>query len=571
MSTILDKDIVEKREQLAGGVDKLRELTELIGNSELNRTATDLRDQIFEPFLFVIVGEVKAGKSSFINALLGTGEEVAKVAPQPMTDTIQQIVYGPNRTETIVNEHYKKIELPVDILQEVSIVDTPGTNTIVDHHQEITERFVPASDLIVFVFEAKNPYRQSAWDFFNFIHADWRKKVIFVLQQKDLMDEEDLAINIRGVRDHAESKGIHQPRVFAVSAKREIEGELSSGFDELNEFIKAEITGGQAPMLKLANSVETARNINQRIQAGLDIRRKQWVADHAFREEITEGLNLQENQSKRQVDLLVENILLTYDRITRSKQRELRAGLSTFGLLRRSIASTFGSTPKAKVWLQNLADELDTELKQELKNRLNEGVVDLAEAIQQMVKIIDLKLRASPVILREDNELFSQIASRREQVLRELMDQFQRFVQRNENFARAELFDGREDLTPNLAAGSGMAALGVILFAFGSLPVFDITGGVLTAIGVIFAGFGTRGKRRKIVSDFGDEIAQGRDKLGQELDSKLKSYITELRTGIEGNFSKFDQLLEQENNQIETLENLNQEITDTLHFILPQN
>ncbi|MEZ4986392.1 MAG: dynamin family protein [Saprospiraceae bacterium] len=69
------------------------------------------------------------------------------------------------------------------ILRDIAIVDTPGT-TIVEHHQEITERFVPASDLIVFVFEAKNPYRQSARTFFDFIQDEWRKKVIFVLQQK---------------------------------------------------------------------------------------------------------------------------------------------------------------------------------------------------------------------------------------------------------------------------------------------------------------------------------------------------------------------------------------------------
>ena len=50
----------------------------------------------------------------------------------------------------------KKIFHPVEILREIAIVDTPGTNAIVAHHQEITEGFVPAADLIVFVFEAKN-------------------------------------------------------------------------------------------------------------------------------------------------------------------------------------------------------------------------------------------------------------------------------------------------------------------------------------------------------------------------------------------------------------------------------
>ena len=146
--------------------------------------------------MFVIVGEVKAGKSSFINALLNTGEEICKVAPAPMTDTIQQIVYGETASEVSVNPFLRKITQPADILKEIAIVDTPGTNTIIEHHQEITERFIPSADLIVFVFEAKNPYRQSAWDFFDFINEEWRRKIIFVLQQKDLMNEADMAINV---------------------------------------------------------------------------------------------------------------------------------------------------------------------------------------------------------------------------------------------------------------------------------------------------------------------------------------------------------------------------------------
>ena len=553
--SLIDATLEAQRDRLEAIVQRLHELTLRIGHDELATTTADLKEQIFEPFLFVIVGEVKAGKSSFINALLATGEEVAKVAPQPMTDTIQQILYGASKRETIVNEHYKKIELPVEILQEISIVDTPGTNTIVQHHQEITERFIPASDLIVFVFEAKNPYRQSAWEFFDYIHADWHKKVIFVLQQKDLMSAEDLAINQQGVLDHAKRKGVKEARVFSVSAKQEIEGDTSeSGFLAVREFIGQNITGGKAAQLKLGNSVVTASNINDRIQGGLELRRQQLDADQAFRQDITTDLDTQEVNSKRQADLMVENILLTYDRITQSRLRELRSGLSTFGLFRRSIASTFTSTPKAKVWLQNLAKDLETELQQELRNRLNDGVVDLAESIQQMAKIIDLKLRNSPKILREDDSLFSAIATRREAVLRELMEQFKAFVKRNDNFTSSELFDGRENLTPNLATGTGIAALGVILFALSSLPLFDITGGVLTGIGVIFASFGSRGTRRKIVKGFGEEVQKGRMQLQEDLDQRLKNYISDLRQKIEGNFAQFDQLLQDEATQLAELE-----------------
>src|SRR5690625_6194695 len=80
---------------------------------------------------------------------------------------IQQIKYGKNHDEITINPFLKQIYFPDPILKEISIVDTPGTNTIIEHHQEITERFIPVADLVVFVFEAKNPYRQSAWDFLD--------------------------------------------------------------------------------------------------------------------------------------------------------------------------------------------------------------------------------------------------------------------------------------------------------------------------------------------------------------------------------------------------------------------
>jgi small GTP-binding protein len=218
VTPLINKHLQAYRAQVDEIVKDLHELAIRIGSEELTQTVSDLRSRIHEPFMFVIVGEVKAGKSSFINALLDTGKEVTKVAPQPMTDTIQQILYGEEAEQVQINPYLKKILLPVDILKEIAIVDTPGTNTIVEHHQEITESFIPASDLIVFVFEAKNPYRQSAWQFFDYIHSDWRKKIIFVLQQKDLMPAEDLEVNRKGVMEYAEKQGIKDPVVFTVSA-----------------------------------------------------------------------------------------------------------------------------------------------------------------------------------------------------------------------------------------------------------------------------------------------------------------------------------------------------------------
>ena len=565
MTHLLNPELLAQRAQLEEITKDLHELTIRIGHDEMSQTISELRNRLHEPFMFVIVGEVKAGKSSFVNALLATGEEITKVAPQPMTDTIQQILYGEERAEVMVNDYLKKIMLPVDILRDIAIVDTPGTNTIVEHHQEITERFVPASDLIVFVFEAKNPYRQSAWDFFDFIQGDWRKKVIFVLQQKDLMPEDDLQVNIQGVTDNAIKKGMTDPKVFAVSAKLEQEGQHeASGFEPLQQYIQDNITGGQAPALKLANGVATAGNINERITDGLQLRKRQYEADQVFRADIRETLGDQEQKSYKQVDLLLDALLGAYDRITTKKARELENGLSLPGLLRRSISSIFTKTPSAQDWLKGLATELETELNEALQQRLNSGMVDLAGSIQQMAKMIDLKIRSSETILKNDHEIFSDIAERRENVLRDLQDQFSTFINKTENFTDETLFPDKSNLSPNLAAGSGIAAIGVILMTVSQLGMLDITGGILTAVGLLFAGFSTRSKRRKIVDGFTLEIEKGRERLTEEVDETLKTYIQKLKQRIDDNFLRFDEHLEREGKQLGLLTSQHQSIIDRL-------
>lgn len=568
MTKILNETLLIHRSRIDEIVKDLHDLTVEIRHGELTRIVSDLRNRINEPFMFVIVGEVKAGKSSFVNALLSTGKEICKVAPQPMTDTIQQVVWGEKEEVITINPYLKKITQPVEILREIAIVDTPGTNTIVEHHQEITERFIPASDLIVFVFEAKNPYRQSAWEFFDFIHAEWRRKVIFVLQQKDLMDEADLAVNEKGVYDHAVKKGIPAPRVFAVSAKQEMaEGEKSSGsgFAALRDYIRENITGGKAPVLKLQNNIATSRNLNERIAKGVGDRRKQWELDKVFRRDVALSLEKQEAKSLRQVDMLVENLIAGYDRITKAKDQELQEGLSFFSLLRRSIAGVFTKKANAQQWLEALAKDLDQELQIELQHKLNDNVADLADSIQQMAKMIDLKIHASETILKNNHEIFSDIAERRANVLQELQDTFQRFLNRPENFTADHLFPDKKPGTTSIATGSGLAIVGVILAAVTKLAVFDVTGGVLTTIGVLFAGFTSAAKRKKIMEGFRREIARGREALETELSDKLRAYVTDIRVKIDRNFEGFDEMLQAEEAQIDQLESRQKDIAERLH------
>ena len=562
----LSQDLQQYRSRMDELVKDLHELTQQIGHAGLQETLSGLRSRLHEPFMFVIVGEVKSGKSSFINALLG--QEICKVSPAPMTDTIQQIVYGEREDTVFVNKHLKKLYYPLSILQEIAIVDTPGTNTIIADHQAITENFVPASDLIVFVFEAKNPYRQSAWDFLDFIHAEWRRKVIFVLQQKDLLPESDLAINEKGVSEFAQKKGVVSPVIFAVSAKAEQEGDLAtSGYLPLREYIRRNITGGKAPFLKLQNTIETCLNITERLGNGLTQRQAQLDADVAFRQDITQTLDHQALKSSAQVGILVENLLAGFDKITHRTERELETQLSTGSLLIQTVKSVFSKTDAPKYRLQHLLADMETALAADLRQRMQTGVEDIADSIQQMAKMIDLKLKTSQTLLKDDHDIFADIAERRSHVLKDLQQAFANFLNRSENFTSPDLFDENKTIAPNLATGSGLALVGIVLAALTKGMVLDITGGILTGVGILFAGVTIGISRGKILKGYRQEIETGRHKIEAEVSEKLKTYISGIKQKIDSNFVTFDALLENESRQVTALTTRHHQATDRLEVI----
>ena len=565
MKAYTDDVIIKKTEVLQIIMGDLALLAGEIGNDNMMDTVKELANRVETPFTFVIVGEVKAGKSSFINALLQTEKEICKVAPSPMTDTIQQILYGPVEKTEIVNPYLKKIYHNIEILKEIAIVDTPGTNTIVEHHQEITERFIPYSDLIVFVFEAKNPYRQSSWEFFDFIHAEWRRKVIFVLQQKDLLPEEDLSVNIEGVRKHAIEKGIENPLIFPVSAKQELEKEIQlSGFDLLRKYLQENITGGRAAFLKLENNINTLLTITNKLDNSIDIRKKQFVADKAFREEIREIMNQHESKTKYQIELLTENLISTYNIITDEKRNDLNEGLSLGSVIKRTFNSLFGSSGNLKEWLTHQSKDFESKLNSRLKERLQGGIIDVAENIQTMGKMVDNKLKYSETILKNSDEIFADIAEKRLHVLLDLQQNVGQFMNTAENFYDEKIMRDTNKIAPNLAAGSGIAIVGVVLAAAVNGAVFDITGGVLTAVGVLFAGITLGINKSKIIRKFDEEIERGKERIVVEIKEGLSLYTERIKNKIDLNFIDFDQLLVKEENTLIHFEEMQNKIRKNL-------
>src|SRR5690606_38483925 len=98
-------------------------------------------EQLDELFLLVILGEFNAGKSAFINALVGATVAQEGVTPTPAQINILQYGETPGRSVTSQGLHI--VTAPAPILRDIRIVDTPGTNAIIREHEAITAEFIP--------------------------------------------------------------------------------------------------------------------------------------------------------------------------------------------------------------------------------------------------------------------------------------------------------------------------------------------------------------------------------------------------------------------------------------------
>jgi hypothetical protein len=84
--------------------------------------------------------------------------------------------------------------------------------------------------------------------------------------------------------------------------------------------------------------------------------------------------------------------------------------------------------------------------------------------------------------------------------------------------------------------------------------VMDVTGGILTTVGLLFAGATAVMKRGQILEAFKKEIAKGRVQLEEEVSERLATYVRSIKNKIDLNFTEFDHLLESETAQILELE-----------------
>ncbi|KAG7036365.1 putative transmembrane GTPase FZO-like, chloroplastic [Cucurbita argyrosperma subsp. argyrosperma] len=277
----------------------------------------DSVSQIDEPFMLAIVGEFNSGKSTVINALLGS--RYLKDGVVPTTNEITFLRFSKlNSNEQQRCERHPDGQyicyLPAPILNEMNIVDTPGTNVILERQQRLTEEFVPRADLLLFVISADRPLTESEVSFLRYTQQ-WKKKVVFVLNKSDLyQNSHELEEALSFVKENAAKLlNTEHVYVFPVSARSALEEKLcasldsgeplspsnsywrSSSFNELENFLYSFLDGSTSNgMERMKLKLQTPVSIAERLLSAAETLVRQDIhfskQDLASLNELVEGV-----------------------------------------------------------------------------------------------------------------------------------------------------------------------------------------------------------------------------------------------------------------------------------------
>jgi GTPase SAR1 family protein len=198
-------------------------------------------------FNLVVVGRFSRGKTSLMNAVLGTDRLPTGI--RPLTSVITTVTYGSEEKAVI---HYRGLNLPEDVslaklpqyitengnsanhrgiaIAQVQLpaellrrgfhfIDTPGLGSPILENTRTTERFLPQADAFVLVTSYEGPLSEEELRFLGEAVRSGRR-VFVVVNKADMVSEAERAETLAYLREQlVAATGVAGSAIFSLSAR----------------------------------------------------------------------------------------------------------------------------------------------------------------------------------------------------------------------------------------------------------------------------------------------------------------------------------------------------------------
>lgn len=218
-----------------------------VAHEPLQEWRTKLSSQAFN---LVVVGQFKRGKTSVINALIGT--ELLPVGVIPLTSVATIMSYGDPISIQVIYDDDRREEIePVSLVdyvtekgnphnsrgvREVSIgypspwlqgglhlVDTPGIGSVYRHNTDVTYSLLPKADAVLLVLSVDQPISQEECDFLKTIR-EYASKTFVLVNKIDVLTEAELNESIAFIHKTITDAIGSDLNLFPISARQALQG-----------------------------------------------------------------------------------------------------------------------------------------------------------------------------------------------------------------------------------------------------------------------------------------------------------------------------------------------------------
>jgi small GTP-binding protein len=495
-----------------------------------------------ELFLLVIAGEFNAGKSAFINALLG--ERFLTEGVTPTTAVVTLLRYGDQPSEEQAGEDLAERAYPAPFLRDITVVDTPGTNAIIRRHEQLTRHFVPRADLVLFVTSADRPFTESERAFLETIR-DWGKKIVIVLNKIDLMaSATDLQHVIDFIARNAQALLGVTPDIFPVSARLALQGKRlragenpqqraqgetllrASRFDRLESYIFSTLDEEGRLRLKFLTPLGIAERVLAKYRTVAAERLAVLADDFKTNENIDAQLKVYQDDMQAQFEhrlAEIENIIYEmrergdafFDEMVRITHiRQLMNAELVRGAFEREVVAD--SAQRVDAAVQGLIDWMvDHDLR-------------MWQSIQEYLD------RRKAVRGREDQmigQVGRQFEYNRTQLLQSVGSRATKVIQGYDRDREArELAEEMRGAVNQTIGAAGLAGVGALAAAIFTAALFDATAVLISTLAAGFALIVLPMKKRQAKEQFHYKVQELRENLARGMSEQFE---TELARSVE--------------------------------------
>ncbi|MGN6186195.1 MAG: dynamin family protein [Thermoanaerobaculia bacterium] len=534
--------LVELRETLEREqADDRRRVDELIATLE------DL-------FTIVIVGEFNAGKSSLINALFG--QKLRTEGPIPVDDVISVLRFGEKESQKRINDYVIEQFYPIEFLRNITLVDTPGTNSIVQRHQEITEDYIPRADLVLFVTSIDRPLSESERRFLEYIR-EWGKKVVFVLNKIDTKADSEIDVVIDYLKNNTRSIFGFDPVIYPVAAKLALDAKTGgatprdwtrSRFEKLEDYIFEVLSEKERVRIKLTAPLETILSLAKKQFRMIESRRQLLAAD----KERIDSINEQLDRSRADLVSNFKQFVVRIDNLLMDLERRGLDFLDRYVRIQHVMllrdASRFREEFERQVF-QGWKVNIDTTIQEAVDWLVRENMKLWGGTVEAFHRRAEQDAKNDEIIGRVGREF----AYNREEVYSRIRQHAeQRLSSYDVNVESRRIIDNAmRAVLHSFGLGAGALGLGYLLTTAVSSTAVDVTGLTAATMLLVTSFLILPYKRSKAKEEFTRRIEELRTQLRESLDRESTTEIDRMLRSITSAFEPYQRFYALESEKVE--------------------